>query len=111
MKIKEVEVNGRTWNKADIKDLLQKNDKAVIRGLIVIYNYQTADEKATAETSHDNGMGFNGIDAEILTSFVNFYSRNGYLSQKQLGIARKKMLKYSQQLLNHMYNEKMKGEQ
>ena len=105
-KVKEVEVNGKTWNKSDIKDLLQRNDKAVIRGMLIIYGYQTADEQEFAETSHSNGIGFNGVDAEILTNFVNFYSRNGYLSPKQLEIARKKMLKYSQQLLNYMYYQK-----
>lgn len=99
---KSVEVKGRTWTQDDIKELLRNNDRAVIRALLVIYNYQTDSEKASGETKFDNGIGFNGVDAYILTSFAQQVNSRGFLSPKQMNIARKKMLKYSGQILKHM---------
>jgi hypothetical protein len=43
-------------------------------------------------------MGFNGVDAEILTSFAVQIKRFNRLSPKQIEIARKKMGKYARQL-------------
>ena len=101
-KIKEVTVKGRVWTNEDIKELIRTNDKAVIRALLVIYSYQTAHEKACGETIADNGIGFNGVDAEILSSFAEQFNRRGFLSPKQMRIARKKLPKYSGQILKHM---------
>lgn len=89
----------RVWNKEEIKNLIATRDDAVIRGLICIYRFQTNSEQVTGYTSENNGVGFSGADSEILTSFVRFYNKNKYLSPKQLVIARKKMLKYSRQLM------------
>lgn len=86
------------WNRNNIRELLQTNDKAVIRGLMVLYSFQTADEQNIGLTVEENGMGFNGADAEILTSFAQFYERTGRLSDKQLEIARSKILKYAGQI-------------
>ena len=99
---KIVTVNGKDYTQTDIKDMLKNNDKAVIRGMLVIYEYQTDDEKSTDQTMHHNGMGFTGVDAFILTQFVKFYQEHGYLSPKQMDIARKKMPKYAGQIFNHM---------
>ena len=60
----------KIWKKEEIKDLLQKNDKAVMRGLVVIYSLQTEDEKKTEETSEHNGVGFSGVDAKFLSSLA-----------------------------------------
>lgn len=88
----------RTWTKDEIKNLILTNDKMVGLSLKQLYNCQTADEQAIGETNHQNGMGFNGVDAPILTSFAVFYIERGYLSSKQLVIARKKLIKYCGQL-------------
>jgi hypothetical protein len=89
------------WTKAEIKEMLEKSDKALIRGLMTIYGYQTDEERNTGHTVEDNGMGFNGADAELLTQFALFYSQNNYLTPGQITWARKKMLKYAGQLANH----------
>jgi len=99
---KEVIVNGKTYTQQDIQDMLKTNDKAVIRAMLVIYEYQTEDEKNSDETLHANGMGFSGADAFILTQFTKFYKEHGFLSGKQLEIARKKMPKYAKQIFKHM---------
>ena len=88
----------REWKVEEIKELLNHNDKMVCISLVQIYNQQDDDEKLYKETSKDNGVGFNGIDAPILSSFAEFYLKNGFLSSKQMDIARKKMIKYSKQV-------------
>jgi hypothetical protein len=86
---------------------IEENDKWLIRGLLAIYRRQTADEQTSEQTKHDNGIGFNGLDATILSSFAKqvlsweasavkrFASP---LSPKQVGLARRKMKKYAGQL-------------
>lgn len=100
-------------NGADRKAMIAANIEKgpwewVVRGLEAIYERQTADEKEAEATSHHNGVGFNGIDAAILSSFAKQvkawkakpegarYPRP--LSEKQLALARKKMKKYAGQL-------------
>ena len=80
-----------------------------VRAMLAIYDRQTATEQATEATSVDNGIGFNGLDAAILSSFSKQVQRWDSmpadlrrfpvpLSDKQLVIARKKMAKYAGQL-------------
>lgn len=117
------------WTKEEIKanmlDLTVgphkevRGDAWVIRGLFTILANQTPEEQMAGVTVEDNGLGFNGADAEILTSFAlqaqmvvdrlsqapdpalraQRYSKA--LSPKQMEIARKKMLKYAGQLAAH----------
>ena len=89
-----------TYDKQTIRNMLATNDKAVCRGVLAIYAYQTAAEQSTEETNQDNGVGFNGADAPILSSFAKQLQKGWTLSEKQLVIARKKMLKYAGQLTN-----------
>lgn len=98
----QVEVNGTVWTKKKIQELLSTRDDAVIHGMLKIYEYQTAEEKAIEDTKFHNMVGFSGVDGQIMSSFVGFYKNRNYLSPKQLTIARKKMLKYAGQLLKIM---------
>lgn len=81
-----------------IKAMIIENDKAVLRGVLAIYDRQTADEQSADTTSHNNGIGFNGVDAPIMSSFAKFILKYNRLSEKQMAIARKKMVKYCGQL-------------
>lgn len=90
----------KQWKKDEIRKMLEVNDKAVLRGLVRIYERQTEDEKRNQETSYNNKVGFNGSDAPILTRIATYYLKHGYLSLKQIELVRKKMLKYSGQLAN-----------
>lgn len=95
--------------KAKIQDALRKSDKAVYRSLRLIFMNQTSDERASENTVWLNGVGFNGVDAEILSSFAkqviawedNPETRRypSPLSPKQLEIARRKMVRYWRQLM------------
>jgi len=81
-----------------IQDLLDRNDLAVCRALLVIFERQTADEQSYDMTRERNLVGFSGVDAEICSSFAKQYKSRGFLSPKQMVIARKKMKKYWKQL-------------
>lgn len=93
---------GKTKYVYAVKDYIQyyidRRDDAVIRALILIYDFQTSDEKAIGETRESNGVGFSGSDSEILTSFADQYKSKGWLSHKQIAMARKKIRKYWNQL-------------
>jgi hypothetical protein len=95
-------------------ELLQQiatNDTIAVSALIALYGRQTADEQTAETTAHSNGVGFNGTDAGILSSFakqaiewraakkagqaVRFASP---LSPRQMELLRKKLPKYARQL-------------
>ena len=88
----------KVWKKEEIKVLLETRKDAVIRGLLVIYDRQTEDEKNSEITTHANGIGYSGAHAEIMTSFAKFYKQHKFLSPKQTNIARKIIVKYARQL-------------
>lgn len=75
--------------KNEIVALLATNDKAVARALVVLNARQTRDEQQTQDTRHANGIGFKPCHARMGTSMAEFYSRNGYLSPKQIAYWRK----------------------
>lgn len=101
------------YTKEAIRGLLERSDKAVEQATIRLWERQTADEQQAQQTGHKNGEGFNGTDAEILSSFaeqlqgIGSYTWNGRtytrkgpkpLSDKQMEIARRKVVKYAGQL-------------
>lgn len=93
-----------------IKSNIEQDDRWLFRAVIAIFNRQTNDEKNSESTKHNNSVGFNGVDANIMSSFAKqilIWNRhvkagtNRYdkpLSDKQLRIARRTMMKYSGQL-------------
>jgi high-affinity Fe2+/Pb2+ permease len=99
-KTEAVNTDGKIWSKETIQELLDKSDEAVYRAMKQIYAKQTADEQKYQDTHMYNSVGFTGADAEIMSSFTEYYEKFGKLSPKQMVIARKKMKKYWKQLLN-----------
>ncbi len=88
----------RVWTEEEIRSLIQTNDKVLYGALKRLYNEQTNDEKQSGETKHQNGVGFNGVDARFLTSVAEFLIRNGFLTDKQKAVTRRKLVKYNRQL-------------
>lgn len=88
----------KIWTPEEMKEILTKRDDQVCKAIVKIYEYQTADEQSSHETKEHNGVGFNGADAPIMSSFAEFYMKRGFLSPKQIMIARKKIMKYAGQL-------------
>ncbi len=93
-------------NRESIIKLLETNDLAVARAVVVINRNQTADEQASKLTKHHNGMGFRPVHAVLGTSCATYFQRNGFLSAKQIAYWRKRDRKgnmrigiYSRQLI------------
>jgi len=82
-----------------IRDMIVTNDEWAVRALLAIYGRQTAYEQSTDSTQDHNNVGFSSCDAEILSSFARQYQKNRWLSAKQMCILRRKMVKYTRQLL------------
>lgn len=83
-----------------LKAQLATRSQQAIKGLMHIYANQTESEQSSGEVIVNNGIGFVGVDSEILTSFAKQYERKRSLSEKQMTILYKKMPKYAGQLIN-----------
>jgi len=83
-----------------VKNQLSTNRAWALKGLVRIYERQTVDEQRSETTSHENGMGFTGTDAQFLSSLAKQYMQRGSLSDKQMVFVFKKMPKYAAQLIS-----------
>ena len=81
-----------------IRQHLASDDHWALRALVRIYSNQTAEEQNIGNTVVYNGVGFNGTDGHILSSFAEQYQRRNSLSPKQMTILRTKIVKYAKQL-------------
>ena len=70
----------------------------VVEALLTLYRSQTDDEQAIGETRYDNGIGFNAVDASILTSIAQQVQNTKSMSEKQYLLVRKLLPKYAGQL-------------
>lgn len=100
--MKTVIIDGVEWSIDKVKETMQVSDKALYKGLLLVYSFQTKDEQRIDNTTHVNGKGFNSSDAFILSSFSTQLQKSGGLSEKQKAIARKKMVKYAGQIWKHI---------
>ena len=91
--------------KAFIKDKLATNRAWALKALTTVHSYQTESEQLNNTTFNQNGEGFTGADAFILTQFTDQYNNKGYLSPKQMAIVYRKMPKYWKQILNSSNRE------
>jgi hypothetical protein len=83
-----------------VKQQLATNKVWAIKALVRIYQEnQTADEQVAKVTSHDNGIGFSGVDANFASSLAEGYLKYGNLSDKQMSFVFKIMPKYSGQVV------------
>ena len=98
----EVTVNGKTWDKESIRDLLLRNDTAVYRAIVLLYSFQTDEEKYLGVVKTVNGKGFNKMDVEVLSDMARQLKGGRHLTERQMYIARAKIVKYAGQILNYM---------
>ena len=90
-----------------VKTQLATNPAWAQRAIVKLWERQTADEQATQNTGHNNGVGFNGTDAFILSSFAEQINKGRTLSPKQLAIAFRKLPKYSKQIISEIPQDKL----
>jgi len=96
---------------AEMRQKIASDPRWCERAILAIYKGQTASEKQSQTTHIDNGIGFNGADATILSSFAEQLLQGKHLSEKQLRIGFKKIVKYAGQLaaIAGIKIEKIKG--
>jgi hypothetical protein len=68
----------------DIVNLLRTKEAAVARALIVLNEFQTADEQAVRRSRHENEQGFTKADAKKGTEHAYYFAKNGYLTDEML---------------------------
>lgn len=90
----------KVWTEKEIVELLGKNNKAVEKAIVAVYNRQTADEKASYDTKHSNGVGFSGADAKFGTYLAKWILSGKSLNGKFLAQGRVLAVKYRAQLLD-----------
>jgi hypothetical protein len=94
------------WTKERVTELLNTNDLAVERAVVALFERQTADEKATNDTRHDNTVGFSAAHARTLSFYAKVilagWKREGknktHLFPNKLAKARRFVTRYSRQL-------------
>ena len=92
---------------AFIKTQLGSNSTWATRAIVKLHERQTLDEQNSQITKESNGIGFNGTDANILSSFASQIHMGRTLSHKQLAIAFKKLPKYNRQVIEMISAEKL----
>jgi len=103
-----------TWDKSAIKNWLlsvaesdgtnPKHQQAITRALLFMYARQTASEQESKMTSNNNGVGFNGRDAEFMSSVAERVKQYGRITPRQTTAIAKGLAKYSGQLVEMAVN-------
>jgi hypothetical protein len=91
------------WNKASIRAICETPNegnhcKVLAKMLLALYAKQTEGEKASGCAVEQNKQGFNGCDAEFLSSVAESVKKYGSLTNRQSLYVGKKMKKYAGQL-------------
>jgi hypothetical protein len=93
-----------------LKKAIEFDEGFALFALNKIFALQTADEQEDGATKWWNGVGFGGVDAEILTSFANQYKVRKSLSSKQMDLLKRKMVKYAGQIEKVWRHREQTGE-
>lgn len=95
------------WTKEEIVAVLanpegqtgkHKNRYLVYRMLQALYQRQTSTEQEAELTIEHNGVGFNGVDADFLSSVAKNSLKYQGLTEKQAAFVAKRLKKYAKQL-------------
>lgn len=89
--------NLKEW-KAYIQNLLQFNDNAVKSALVLLLSLQEEDEQRDNKSVHENGVGFNKVDADFLSRMAKRVNAGIDLTQSEMQACRWALMKYWRQL-------------
>ena len=84
---------------AFVREMVGSDTTWALRGLVRIYGFQTDAEQRVGNTVEHNGVGFSGVDGDILSSFAEQVQKGRQMSVKQMAIIFKRMPRYSNQLV------------
>ena len=87
------------YNKEVIKENLSTNPKWIERGVVVLYQRQTEDEKRSGNTIVDNKMGFNGSDSRYLSYCAKWVMSGRHLNDKHFEKCGSRLPKYWKQIM------------
>ena len=90
-----------------IRKKLSTDKQWAEKAIIKLYHCQTDEEQWVEETRLKNGVGFNAIDAQLLSSFAKDIEKYGKLTHRQIKWAFCKLPKYCNQILNISNIEKL----
>ena len=85
-------------NRDQIIALLDRNDYAVERAILAIFQRQTESEQESSSTIHRNGQGFSGAHASLGTYYAKWILSGRRLTGKHLEKARHMSKHYAGQL-------------
>lgn len=112
-KIWETFTNQKQWE-VYLKGLLKRNNKALFKAIVLIYESQTEEEKRINESIEENKIGFGKVDAKDLSTIAKKIKREEMLTKGELAKSRNKMPKYWKQLMiiskRNMQEQKVKEE-
>lgn len=89
----------KVWNEKEIVALLERSEHAVARGLVAIYQRQSAAEQSGLKTIHRNSVGFSASDAAAGSRIARHVLAGGRIEPDRITAARALALKYRRQLL------------
>jgi hypothetical protein len=90
------------WNKDKVIALLESNQNAVEKAMVVLYDRQTRDEQLSSNTKHTNGRGFSGAHCIRGSYYARWVISGRKLSGNHLNKARAIALRYTSQLLEQI---------
>ena len=82
----------------EIKEKLSTNKDWVERAIVVLFDYQTDQEKVHGVTQEEKGVGFTHADASFGTKCAKWIKSGKHLDGQFLEDAFRKMPKYARQL-------------
>jgi hypothetical protein len=86
------------WTREEVNALLDRNPRAVERGIVRLYIRQEATERSQGQTVKQNGIGFNAFWAQSGTYYARWILSGRQLSGGHLEKARKCCRVHSAQL-------------
>lgn len=89
--------NLKEW-KAYIQNLLRLNDDAVKSALVLLLSLQGEDEQRDNKSVHENGVGFNKVDADFLSRMAKQVNAGIDLTNDEMQACRWALMKYWRQL-------------
>lgn len=89
--------NLKEW-KAYIQNLLWLNDNAVKSALVLLLSLQEEDEQRDNKSVHENGVGFNKVDADFLSRMAKQVNAGIDLTNDEMQACRWALMKYWHQL-------------
>lgn len=93
------------WTKERIWQGIENSQTWLEKAILTLYDRQTDLEKSIDCTYAENGIGFNGIDANYFSYLAKWIQSGRHLSGEHLARAKKRIKKYCGQLAR-IANEK-----